>query len=88
MSLSEVQPQQTSNRSTAPANTRKAPRVHLKKTRSNTPGTLSTSESGQGKATQATPKSEGGQANNSNVTNANVEVATSEGEDGEIQSIW
>jgi len=46
MSPSEVQPQQILNSPTALANIRKAPRVHLKKTRNNTPGRLPTSEGG------------------------------------------
>ena len=63
--------------------------VHLKNTRNNNPGRLSTSEGGQARNTQATPmpSSEGGQAT-PNPTKANMDKATSEGEDGDIQSNW
>ena len=85
----ESQPTQTSNSPTAPANIRKAPRVHLRNTRNNIPGRLPTSEGGQARVTQATPlaSSEGGTAE-PNQTNENEELATSEGEDGEVQSNW
>ena len=85
----ESQPTQTSNSPTAPANIRKAPRVHLRNTRSNIPGRLPTSEGGQARVTQATPlaSSEGGTAE-PKQTNENEELATSEGEDGELQSSW
>ena len=62
--------------------------MDLKKTRSNTLGRLSTSKGGQGRATQSTPKSSEGDQANTNATNANVEPATSEDENGEIQSTW
>ena len=78
-----------SNSPTAPANIRKAPRVHLRNTRSNIPGRLPTSEGGQARVTQATPlaSSEGDTAEPIQA-NENEELATSEGEDGEVQSSW
>ena len=85
----ESQPTQTSNSPTAPANIRKAPRVHLRNTRNNIPGRLPTSEGGQARVTQATPlaSSEGDKAI-PDPTKENMDIATSEGEDGEIKSSW